>query len=149
MRSGTRRVLYRLSILGTSAERSVRTDSRGFRLTLDAGRYLVRATRLAFGPRSLGLDIAGGDTVTMAIEMDVLPVRLSEVFVRAREERYRGKLAGFAERMRTSAASRSSFITRDQIERRAPQYVSVLGDRVPGDGAGVHDRHLDAVRTLA
>jgi len=106
-------------------ERSVRTDSLGgFRLTLDAGRYLVRATRLGFGPRSLGLDIGGGDTVTMAIEMDVLPVRLSEVFVRAREERYRGKLAGFAERMRTSSAPRSSFITRDQIERRAPQYVS-------------------------
>ena len=35
-------------------------------------------------------------------------------------------MAGFAERMRTSAASRSSFITRDEIERRHPQQISDL-----------------------
>ena len=110
-------------LLGTN--RVVRSDSLGaFRLTVDAGRYLVRATRLGFGPRSVPLDLADGDTVTMSIEMDVLPVALSEVVVRAREERYRGKMAGFADRMRTSAAPRASFITREEIERRAPRQIS-------------------------
>ena len=114
-----------IRLLGT--DRVVRTDSLGsFRLSVDPGHYLVRATRLGFGPRSLPLDDAAGDTLTVSIEMDVLPVQLSEVMVKAREERYRGKMAGFAERMRTSAASRSSFITRDEIERRAPKQVSDL-----------------------
>ena len=112
-----------MRLLGT--DRIARTDSSGaFRLTIDAGHYLVRATRLGFGPRSVALDVAAGDTITMSIEMDVLPVRLAEVLVRTREERYRGKMAGFAERMRTSGASRSSFITRDEIERRAPHQIS-------------------------
>jgi len=112
-----------VNLLGT--QRVARTDTLGaLRLTLDAGRYLVRATRLGFGPRSVSLDVVAGDTVTMAIEMDVLPLQLSEVLVKTREERYRGKMAGFAERMRTSAASRSSFITRDEIERRAPRQIS-------------------------
>ena len=115
----------------------MRTDTLGaFALTLDAGRYFVRATRLGFGPRSVAMEIAGGDTVTMSIEMDVLPIQLNEVIVRAREERYRGKLAGFAERMRTSAAPRSSFITRDEIERKAPRFTSdLLRDRAGRMGA--------------
>src|SRR5215207_10645935 len=75
-------------------DRAVRTDSLGgFRLNLDPGHYLVRATRLGFGPRSVALDVAAGDTLTMSIEMDVLPTRLSEVMVKGREERYRGKMA--------------------------------------------------------
>lgn len=110
-------------LLGT--DRVVRTDSLGaFRLSVDAGHYLVRATRLGFGPRSVSLDAAAGDTLTVSIEMDVLPVQLSEVLVKAREERYRGKMAGFADRMRTSAAPRASFITREEIERRAPRQIS-------------------------
>ena len=75
-----------IRLLGTS--HVSRTDSLGaFRLSLDAGRYFLRATRLGFGPRSVGLEIADGDTVTMSIEMDVLPIQLSEVLVKAREER--------------------------------------------------------------
>lgn len=112
-------------VLGT--DRTVRSDSAGgFTLRLDPGRYLVRATRLGFGPRSVPLDVAVSDTVTLAIEMDVLPLVLSEVMVKAKEERYRGKMAGFAERMRTSTAPRSSFITRDEIERRHPRQISDL-----------------------
>ena len=110
-------------VLGTP--RVARSDSLGgFTLALDPGRYLLRATRLGFGPRSVPLDLPASDTVTMAIEMDVLPIVLSEVMVKAKEERYRGKMAGFAERMRTSAAPRSSFITRDEIERRHPRQIS-------------------------
>jgi hypothetical protein len=104
-----------------------RTDSLGsFAMNLDEGRYLVRATRLGFAARSVTMEIVGADTVTMSIELDLLPVQLSEVVVRAREERYRGKLAGFAERMRTSAAPRSSFITREEIEQKAPKFTSDL-----------------------
>lgn len=112
-------------VLGTS--RFTRSDSiGGFKFLLDPGSYLLRATRLGFGPRSVTTEIAAGDTVTMSIEMDLMPIQLSEVTIKAREERYRGKMAGFAERMRTTAASRSSFITRDQIERRHPTYISDL-----------------------
>jgi len=122
-------------VLGTS--RLARSDSGGvFAFRLDAGRYLLRATRLGFGPRSVPVDVPAGDTVTTSIELDVLPVVLSEVTVKAREERYRGKMAGFAERMHTSAAPRSSFITRDEIERRHPRLISDMlkerGGRVQG-----------------
>jgi carboxypeptidase family protein len=110
-------------VLGTS--RVARSDSGGlFSFTLDAGRYLLRATRLGFGPRSVTIDLAAGDTATLSIGMDVLPIALPEVAVKAREERYRGKMAGFAERMHTSPAPRSSFITRDEIERRHPRLIS-------------------------
>jgi hypothetical protein len=124
-----------IRLLGTPY--TARTDTLGaFALNLDAGRYLVRAARLGFGPRSVVLEIAGADTVTVSIELDVLPIRLSEVVVRAREERYRGKLAGFAQRMRTSSAPRSSFITRDEIERKAPRFTSdMLRDRAGRMGA--------------
>jgi len=129
-----------MRLLGT--DRIARTDSSGaFRLTIDAGHYLVRATRLGFGPRSVALDVAAGDTITMSIEMDVLPVRLAEVLVRTREERYRGKMAGFAQRMRTSGASRSSFITRDEIERRAPHQIS---DMMRERGGRVAECHRGA-----
>ena len=112
-------------VLGTAL--LVRTDSLGsFALGLESGAYLLRATRLGFGPRSVAAEIAGGDTVTMSIEMDVLPIQLSEMVVRAREERYRGKLGGFAERMRTSGAPRSAYIMRDEIERKAPRLTSDL-----------------------
>jgi len=112
-----------ITVLGTT--RVARSDSIGaFTMLLDPGRYLLRATRLGFGPRSVPLDVVPSDTVTLSIEMDVLPIVLSEVMVKAKEERYRGKMAGFAERMRTSAAPRSSFITRDEIERRHPRQIS-------------------------
>lgn len=112
-------------VLGT--ERTARSDSVGaFTLLLDPGRYLLRATRLGFGPRSVPLEVAVSDTITLSIEMDVLPLVLSEVMIKAKEERYRGKMAGFAERMRTSTAPRSSFITRDEIERRQPRQISDL-----------------------
>jgi hypothetical protein len=112
-------------VLGTTT--MARSDSLGgFTLLLDAGRYLVRATRLGFGPRSLPIELAAGDTMTLSVEMDVLPVVLSEVVVKAREERYRGKMATFAERMRTSTAPRSSFILRDEIQRRHPPRLSTL-----------------------
>jgi hypothetical protein len=112
-------------ILGTS--RMAHTDSAGgFKFSLEPGRYLIRATRLGFGPRSVPLDIGSGDTVTVGIEMAILPVMLAEVVVKAREEKYRGKMAGFAERMRTSPAPRSAFITRDEIERANPTRLSDL-----------------------
>ena len=122
-------------VLGTT--RLTRSDSLGgFTLMLDPGRYLVRATRLGFGPRSLPIELTAADTITMVIEMDVLPVLLSEVAVKAREERYRGKMAGFAERMRTSTAPRSSFILRDEIQRRHPSQLSTMirerGGRIQG-----------------
>ena len=122
-------------VLGTN--RLTRSDSLGgFTLVLEPGRYLVRATRLGFGPRSLPIELTGADTITMVVEMDVLPVLLSEVAVKAREERYRGKMAGFAERMRTSTAPRSSFILRDEIQRRHPAQLSTMirerGGRIQG-----------------
>ena len=54
-------------VLGTN--RLTRSDSLGgFTLALDAGRYLVRATRLGFGPRSIPIELAAGDTMTIAID---------------------------------------------------------------------------------
>ena len=112
-------------VLGTP--RVVRTDSSGkFIFSLDPGRYLFRATRLGLGPRSVPLDVVAGDTMTVGIEMDILPIMLSEVAVKAKEEKYRGKMSGFADRMRTSPAPRSAFITRDEIARAHPTYVSDL-----------------------
>jgi hypothetical protein len=35
----------------------------------------------------VSVDVASGDTLTLAIEMDILPVQLSAVNIRAREER--------------------------------------------------------------
>ena len=108
--------------LGT--EYAAQTDSAGaFRLFVPPGRYLLRARRLGFEPRSWVTEVPA-DTVTLALEMHISPMQLAEVVVEARESKYARKLAGFAERMRTSGAPASSFMTREEIEKRRPALLS-------------------------
>ena len=105
-----------------------RTDSvGGFQLAVAPGRYLFRVRRLGFEPRSQAVEIGGGaDTVTLLFVLAEANVSLPAVLVEAREQKYSKQLAGFAQRMRTSGAPMSSFITREEIESKQPRLISDL-----------------------
>ncbi len=101
-------------------------DDGAFRLAVGPGRHLLRVRRLGYAPRTIEVAGAVGDTLDLAVTLEPVPVQLSEIVVEGAERRYAAKLAGFAHRMRTSAAPPSSFITREQIERRNPGRLSDL-----------------------
>jgi hypothetical protein len=114
----------RVRVLG-SDQASVVADDGGFQLRLAPGLYLLRVGRLGYRPRTVEVELAA-DTVDLAIALDVMPLELPEVVVAAAEERYAGKLAGFAERRRTSAAPPGTFFTRHDLERRQTVRLSDL-----------------------
>lgn len=114
----------RLTALGTDRTATAGEDG-AFRLVLRPGRHLLRVRGLGHAPRTF--EVAGGaDTLDLSLTLEPLAVQLSEVVIEAAEDRYSSKLAGFALRRRTSAAPASSFITRDEIERRNPGRLSEL-----------------------
>lgn len=113
-----------LRVLGLDV--AVRTDEGGaFRLIVPRGRYLLRARRISYAPRTVEVD-ASADTLDLVITLDVLPQQLPEVVVSAAEERYAGRLHAFATRMRLSTAPRGTFVTRRDIEARQPRLLSDL-----------------------
>lgn len=114
----------RLRILGSDRPGIVAEDG-AFRFGLPPGLYLLRVGRLGYAPRTIEVEL-GADTVDLAIVLDVMPLQLPEVVVAAAEERYASRLAGFAERRRTSAAPPGTFFTRRDLDRRQPVRLSDL-----------------------
>lgn len=94
------------------------TDGRGiFVFHLPAGDETFLVRRVGFGPQSFDATLVVGDTVRLGVILAPAPVTLPELAVEAENTVYRGKLAGFAERMTSSGAPRSSFLTRRDIEQ--------------------------------
>jgi hypothetical protein len=98
-----------------------------------SGVYVVTARRIGYRPVSWSFRLA--DTVHLQLRLYRAPTLLPEVVVNGEEKRANPKLVGFYERLRTSGAPRSAFITRDDIEKRQPSLTSDLlrdkGGRAP------------------
>ena len=91
---------------------------------LPRGVYVITARRLGYAPVSWSFRL--DDTVSLQLRLYRTAVRLPEVVINGEARVSNPKLVGFYERLRSSGASRSSFITRDDIEKRKPWLTSDL-----------------------
>jgi TonB family protein len=113
------------------------SDERGrFRLVgIPAGSVTLHARRLGFEPTSLvALVPRAGTLASLSIRLASLSLMLQPVIVHAKHVEYKGRLAGYYERL--ERRSMGYFITRDQIDRENPRQLSQLLQHVPGISAG-------------
>jgi TonB family protein len=117
-------------VKGTAA--SVMTGDRGeFRITgLRAGNVIVRARRLGFRPDSIAGSASEGDESHIALRLSRVAAQLAPVVVKSNRVEYRGRLAGYYERLDKRGGG--YFITRSEIDRQNPRTLSQLLQRAPG-----------------
>jgi TonB family protein len=122
-----------VSVVGSTG--SVRTDEHGhFRMTAPLGLVTLSARRMGFEPGTKQLQLAGSsDAMLAAIQLRALPTQLKPVVVRTDRIEYKGRLAGYYQRLESQNGG--YFISRDQIDRENPRMLSQLLTHVPGVNA--------------
>jgi TonB family protein len=90
----------------------------------------VRVRRLGFRPDSAALRPGTHDTTTVDVRLVPIARRLSSVVVHAARTKYRGRLAGYYQRL--ERRSSGDVITRAEIERENPRLLTHMLQRVPG-----------------
>lgn len=105
------------------------TDQHGYlRLTgLPSGTWLVEAHYLGYATTAEYLSLDAGRMRRVQYQMPVRPIELTEVRVRARSNVL--AIRGFYERQRGGIGT---FVTRDEIQRQRPRYLSDVLRRMPG-----------------
>lgn len=94
-----------------------------------AGGYLVTALSAFYLPRIDGpLQLGAGDTLRVELRIEPRPVPLDPVIARARKQRKFLADAGFYKR---KGAGFGSFVTREDFERRDPQFLSDVVTDLP------------------
>jgi hypothetical protein len=119
-----------VAVVGISVR--ARTDDRGtFRLTkVRAGLASLEVRRLGFRPASSETVVQVGATTSVDLRLLPLARVLSPVVVKTQGVRYTGRLAGYYERL--DRRSSGYFITREQIDRENPRFLTHLLQRAPG-----------------
>lgn len=110
------------------------TNSRGeFRLTrVKPGPYTLLMRRVGFEAMSIKIEIRNGDPMELDFELTPTQVRLATVEVNAKYTSDKLKRVGFESRQKTSGIAPSRFITRADIEKKNPQSLIHLVDRIGG-----------------
>ena len=124
----------RVSISGKGS--TVTTDDRGeFRLVgVSPGVMELDARRLGFVPIKRVIRIFTKESLNrFQLIMAPLPRTLSPVLVQANHVEYRGRLAGYYQRMQRRSGG--YFVSRDEIDRKSFQTLSHLLTSVPGINA--------------
>lgn len=105
------------------------TDGRGMlRLSsLPSGAQVLEARYLGYSPQSVQVVVVPGQVANVMLDLPVRPIELAEVRVRARRSVLHGR--GFYERKQSGLGT---FISRDQIERMHPRFMSDVLRRVAG-----------------
>jgi hypothetical protein len=81
------------------------------------GDEILLVRRIGYLPQTFETTIAAGDTLKVGVILGSAPVTtLPDLVVEAEGVTYHGHLAEFANRMLTSGAPRSSFVTRKDVE---------------------------------
>lgn len=109
-----------------------RTDERGeFYFAAVATRNVtLRVRRLGFLPDSVNLVLQDLPQGRVRIKLASAPTTLLPVVIKSTEPRYTGRLAGYYERLDRRVSG--YFITRDQIDRENPRFLSQLLTHAPG-----------------
>jgi hypothetical protein len=113
-----RRPLHGAEVVAVRSKRAARSDAKGmFSLLVPLGdeTFLIRSP--GYHPEAFQATFVAGDTLRIGIVLGSAPMVLPELVVVAENISYRGKMTGFATRMLSSGAPRSSFLTRADIER--------------------------------
>ncbi|MBC8087096.1 MAG: carboxypeptidase-like regulatory domain-containing protein [Phycisphaerae bacterium] len=110
------------------------TNSRGeFQLTkVKPGPYTLLMRRVGFEALSMKIDVANGDPMPLDFELTPTQVRLAAVEVRAKYTSDKLKRVGFESRQQTAGIAPSRFVTRGDIEKKNPQSLIHLIDRMGG-----------------
>ncbi len=120
-----------VTVAGTQS--SATTDERGhFRLSgIAAGTAKLAARRLGFAPVEQAVQVASRRSVDgIELRMTPLPMMLSPVLVSSKTPEYRGRLAGYYQRLERRSAG--YFISRVEIDRKSHRALSQLLRNVPG-----------------
>lgn len=109
------------------------TDRNGFARILDmpAGSRAVEVQYLGYESVSEVLSFDPGKRTTVQYRLQVRPVELAEVRVRVRSDILRTR--GFYDRQR---GGQGTFLTRDDIDRNRPRYMSDILRRISGIQVG-------------
>jgi hypothetical protein len=124
--------LVGVEVRGLTVERSTRTDEQGqFRLApLPLGSLLLEARRLGFRPETLHVAIIEGPPATVVFRLGAAANTLESVVVRAQRQHYKGRLAGYFERLESNTGG--FFITREMIDEGDPRQLSDVLRKAPG-----------------
>jgi hypothetical protein len=111
---------------------SVSSGDRGeFRVSgLTAGRMIVKARRLGYRPDSIAMMAADVPNPPVTLHLSRVASQLAPVVVKSNRIEYRGRLAGYYERLDKKGGG--YFITRSEIEKQNPRTLSQLLQRAPG-----------------
>lgn len=109
-------------IVATKHKLTTITDSHGvFILTrLQPGPEVFLVRHIGYRPESFDATLVPGDTLRLGVIMAEAPVQLPDLTVEAEGRLYFGKMTGFADRLRSSGAPRSAFLTQADIDRIHP-----------------------------
>jgi hypothetical protein len=110
-----------VEILGLG--RSISTSATGgYRIEeIRPGRYWVVVRRIGYAPLRAALSFDPGANREIIFQLEPLPQVLPEVEVRAEDARWQRRYQEFSWRSKTSFGH---FLTRDDIERQHPSYLS-------------------------
>jgi TonB family protein len=108
------------------------TSERGrFNLSgVPPGTVVIRARRLGFRPDSIRVQVSENLEANASILLVALPTSLRPVVVRTNKVEFKGRLAGYYERL--DRRSSGYFITRAEIDRDNPRTLTQLLQRAPG-----------------
>jgi hypothetical protein len=120
--------LPQTEVMAVRSRRKVLTDQRGiFVFTLRPGEELFLVRRVGYLPQTFEATLVAGDTIRVGVMLGAAPVVLPDLVVEAEGTTYRGRLLAFGQRLTTSGAPRSAFLTRKDIEKQhATQTVHLL-----------------------
>lgn len=123
------RPLEQAELVAVLAKKRAVTGADGIvRMTLPVGQETFLVRRLGYQPQQFTLTLTAGDTLRFGAVLLPDPMQLTDIEVSAKRTNgvmlegrlYTGKMRGFADRLRFSAAPRSSFFTPDDIEKFPP-----------------------------
>ncbi|HEX7025136.1 MAG TPA: TonB-dependent receptor [Gemmatimonadales bacterium] len=112
-----RQPLRDVEIIAIRAKLTAVTDSRGiFGLVLPPGDETFLVRKIGFSPQTFQATLVAGDTIRLGIMLGPAPTLLPDLVVVVDNIPFRGKMVDFANRLLTSGAPRSSFLTRADID---------------------------------
>jgi len=108
-------------ILAIRSRKHATSDDRGiFGLVLPVGDEVLLVRRIGYLPQTFETTIVAGDTLKIGVILGAAPAQtIPDLVVEAEGVSYHGRLAEFANRMLTSGAPRSSFLTRKDVEEHS------------------------------
>ena len=119
-----------VTVKGAAAS-AITGDHGEFKINgLLAGNTVVRARRLGFRPDSVSMLAADAAGPPVTLRLSRVAAQLAPVLVKSRRIEYRGRLAGYYERL--DRQSGGYFITRAEIDKQNPRTLSQLLQRAPG-----------------